>query len=179
MFIVCCSVQMCIFRCSPSRRFVCSFKSKFPDLQRGLELGQKKHWSMKLTCKSPLIKCDNYDSASWYKSPFWLHHPFLSHALSSCHLLFPSFSLLPFFANTQTAILIFFLNMVHQFPPHVFYFLLWNTRALIIISRWILQKWRIKTRLKSQTNTFKSTQLFHTYLTPFLGSRNMLKLLQI
>lgn len=107
MILVCCFVQMCIFRCSPSCRFVCSCKSEFPDLRKGLELGQKKHWSMKLTYKSSLIKCDNYDSASWYKSPFWLHHPFLSHALSSCHPLFLSFSLLPFFANTQTTIPLF------------------------------------------------------------------------
>lgn len=52
---------------------------------------------------SSLIKCDNYDSASWYKTPFWLHHPFLSHAFSSCHLLFPSLRLLPFLCKHATS----------------------------------------------------------------------------
>lgn len=65
---------------------------------------------------SSLIKCDNYDSASWYKTPFWLHHPFLSHAFSSCHLLFPSFRLLPFFCK-HANVSLFLKNMFHHFPP--------------------------------------------------------------
>lgn len=87
-----------------------------PGSAEGFGARTKKALVHEANYKSSLIKCDNYDSASWYKTPFWLHHPFLSHALSSCHLLFPSFSLLPFFANTQTVISFFTSNTLYHFP---------------------------------------------------------------
>lgn len=90
-FMFCCSVQMCIFRWSPSRRFVCSRVSKFPDLRRGLELGQKKHWSMKLTTSPPWSNVTIMIVLLGTKLPSGctIHSsPMLSpHATSSFHLL--------------------------------------------------------------------------------------------
>lgn len=117
-------VLPCLFKCAylnarPCVGFVCSRISEFPDLRREFGAQTKKALVHEANYKFSLIKCDNYDSASWYKTPFWLHHPFLFHALSSCHLLFPSLSVLPFFANTQTAISFFFSSQIRfiSFPP--------------------------------------------------------------